>query len=156
MLQGFYKAQGNIMDNGVHRITENVHETLAFAAEFAGSLKSGDVVAMTGDLGAGKTVFAQGVARALGITDEITSPTFTLIHEYHGSITLYHMDLYRMNSTEEMRGIGIEDYFYGDGICLVEWAEKLEELCPDNAIRVTLKHLEGDRREITIERQQIQ
>jgi tRNA threonylcarbamoyladenosine biosynthesis protein TsaE len=133
-------------------ITAGERETLDVASSFAGTLVPGDVVALTGDLGAGKTVFARGVARTFGVTAEVTSPTFTLIHEYHCSPPLYHMDLYRMDSIDEIRNIGVEDYFYGDGVCLVEWAEKLGELYPAEAIKVEIKHLGGDRREITIER----
>lgn len=133
-------------------ITAGERETLDAASSFAGTLVPGDVVALTGDLGAGKTVFARGVARSFGVTEEVTSPTFTLIHEYHCSPTLYHMDLYRMDSIDEIRNIGVEDYLYGDGVCLVEWAEKLGELYPADAIQVEINHLGGDRREITIER----
>ena len=134
-------------------ITENEKETLELAAAFAGTLETGNVVALFGELGSGKTVFARGIARALGITEKITSPTFILINEFHGSIPLYHMDLYRMDSIQEIQDIGVEDYFYGDGICVVEWAEKLGELYPENAIRVRLKHLGDTNREIEIERQ---
>lgn len=127
-------------------------ETLAIAKEFAATLRPGDVVALIGDLGAGKTVFTRGVAAALGITGEVTSPTFTLIQEYRGQIPLYHMDLYRLNSEREILDIGVEDYFYGDGICLVEWAEKLGEMFPADAIRVVIRHVDNRSREITIER----
>lgn len=127
-------------------------ETLAIATEFAATLRPGDVVALIGDLGAGKTVFTRGVAAALGITGEVTSPTFTLIQEYRGLIPLYHMDLYRLNSEREILDIGVEDYFYGDGICLVEWAEKLGEMFPVDAIRVVIRHVDNRSREITIER----
>jgi len=135
------------------QITKDEEETLELAAAFAGTLETGNVVALFGELGSGKTVFARGIARALGITEKITSPTFILINEFHGSIPLYHMDLYRMDSIQEIQDIGVEDYFYGDGICVVEWAEKLGELYPENAIRVRLKHLGDTNREIEIERQ---
>ncbi len=133
-------------------VTAGERETLDVASSFAGSLVRGDVVALTGDLGAGKTVFARGVARSFGVNEDVTSPTFTLIHEYPCSPPLYHMDMYRMESIDEIRNIGVEDYLYGDGVCLVEWAEKLGELYPAEAIHVHIKHLGGDRREITIER----
>ena len=132
-------------------ITNSENETLKVAFDFASGLVPGTVVALTGELGAGKTVFARGVARALGITDEITSPTFTLIHEYLGTMPLYHMDLYRMTGIAEIRDLGVEDYFYGDGVCLVEWAEKLGELFPEDAVRVTLRHLGDSQREIVVE-----
>ena len=147
-------------------ISKDEAGTLEIASAFAVTLNPGSVVALIGELGTGKSVFARGVARGLGIKETITSPTFTLIHEYNiqnpelvihnpqfrGSINLYHMDLYRTNNVQEIYNIGVEDYFYGDGICLVEWAEKLGELFPKDAINVTIKHLGGIRREIEIER----
>ena len=110
------------------------------------------VVALIGELGTGKTVFARGIAKALGIKENVTSPTFTLIHEYYGPIPLYHMDLYRLSSVQEILDIGVEDYFFSDGICLVEWAEKLGSLFPLDGIRVMIRHLGNTRREIEIER----
>lgn len=127
-------------------------ETLSTASRFAATLRAGDIVALTGELGAGKTVFVRGVAAALGIPGPVTSPTFTLIHEYPGAVPVYHMDLYRLNSPREILDIGVEDYFYGSGICLVEWAEKLGDLLPSGAIRVTIRHHGEHSREITIER----
>lgn len=132
--------------------THSEAETRSVAAEFAGTLASGDVVALTGDLGAGKTVFVKGIAAALGFEQDMTSPTFTLIHEYRGPVDLYHMDLYRMETAAEMAEIGLEDYLYGDGICLVEWAEKMGSLRPPDAIRVNITHLGGTGRRIDIER----
>ncbi len=132
--------------------TRNESETLQKAEEFAQSLKPGDVVALSGELGAGKTVFARGIARALGITSEVASPTFTLINEYRGTYTLRHMDFYRLNNPREILDIGVEDYFYDDGICLVEWPEKLGGLFPSDAIRVTIRHNGAESREISISR----
>lgn len=135
-------------------VTNNERETLDAAAAFSHDLHPGDVVALYGDLGAGKTVFVRGIASGLGLSDDITSPTFTLIHEHSGHCMLYHMDLYRLNSIEEMHEIGIEDYLYGDGVCLIEWAEKLGTLLPRNAIRVTITHEGGSRRRIAIDRKE--
>jgi len=134
-------------------ISDNEDSTLGIAQSFAESLNAGDVVLLNGNLGAGKTVFARGVARGLGIEDEITSPTFTLIHEYAGSLPLYHMDLYRMKGSHDLIDLGIEDYLYGDGVCIIEWPDKLEELKPVNVIEITLKQLSASTREIVIERQ---
>jgi tRNA threonylcarbamoyladenosine biosynthesis protein TsaE len=134
--------------------TETVASTRRVAATLARELKPGDVVALEGDLGAGKTAFVQGVAEALGVEGSVTSPTFTLINEYRGPVMLYHMDLYRLGSEAEMEAIGIEDYLYGDGICLVEWAEKLGTLRPPGIIRVTIEHGGEDIRHITIEREE--
>ena len=133
-------------------ITKDEVGTLEVAGVLARTLRPGTVVALIGELGTGKTVFARGMAMALGVEEKVTSPTFTLIHEYHGSIPLYHMDLFRMNSVEEMLDIGVEDYFFSGGICVVEWAEKLEELFPHDAICVTIKHCGITHREIEIER----
>ncbi|MDP2981952.1 MAG: tRNA (adenosine(37)-N6)-threonylcarbamoyltransferase complex ATPase subunit type 1 TsaE [Candidatus Latescibacter sp.] len=120
--------------------TNSEGETTALAAAFARTLRSGDVVALTGELGAGKTVFAKGIASALKVEGEVTSPTFTLINEHRGEVTLYHMDLYRLNSLREMLDIGVEEYLYSDGICLVEWAEKMGKNFPANAIRVSIRY----------------
>ena len=107
---------------------------------------------LPGILARAKQWFVKGVARALGFGQEMTSPTFTLIHEYGGSMALYHMDLYRMETAAEMTEIGLEEYLYGDGVCLVEWAEKMGDLFPPEAIRVTIAHLGGVVRNIDIER----
>ena len=133
-------------------ITKNETETCEVAAPFAWTLNPGAVIALIGELGSGKTVFVKGLAKALGFKEQVTSPTFTLIHEYYGTVPLYHMDLFRVNSVQEMLDIGIEDYFYDNGICLVEWAEKLGMLLPKDTIRVTIRHLGDTRREINIER----
>ena len=133
-------------------LTNSETETLDVARSLGNTLSAGAVVALTGDLGAGKTVFAQGIAESLDIREQITSPTFTLINEYRGRLLLYHMDLYRLDSTREIEDIGIVDYLYGDGVCVIEWAEKLRELMPSNAIAVSLRPSGKTRREIQIER----
>ncbi|MCE5249201.1 tRNA (adenosine(37)-N6)-threonylcarbamoyltransferase complex ATPase subunit type 1 TsaE [bacterium] len=127
-------------------------ETLSIAGAFAKTLSPGTLVALTGELGTGKTVFARGVALGLGVKEKVTSPTFTLINEYRGQIPLYHMDLYRLNSKREIEDIGVSDYFYGNGICIVEWAEKLDELMPENTVSVSFRQIDPNRREIIIER----
>ena len=108
-----------------------------------------------GDLGVGKTVFTQGVASGLGITEPVSSPTFTIIQEYEeGRLPFYHFDVYRIGCIEEMDEIGYEDYFYGKGICLIEWANLIEEIIPEDAISITIeKDLEKgfDYRRIIIE-----
>ena len=133
-------------------LTNSESETLDVARSLGKTLSAGAVVALTGDLGAGKTVFAQGIAESLDIREQITSPTFTLINEYRGRLLLYHMDLYRLDSTREIEDIGIVDYLYGDGVCVIEWAEKLREMMPPNAIAVSLRPSGKTRREIQIER----
>ena len=114
--------------------------TFEFAKKIGEKLKSGDVLCLDGDLGVGKTVFTKGVAAGLGIKDDVSSPTFTLIQEYYGGrLPLYHFDVYRIGDPEEMDEIGYEDYFYGDGVCLVEWAGLIKELMPVNTKWITIE-----------------
>ena len=115
----------------------------------------GTVYTLTGDLGVGKTVFTQGFAKGLGVTEHVNSPTFTIVQEYEeGRLPFYHFDVYRIGDIEEMDEIGYEDYFYGDGVCLIEWAELIEELIPKKhtAIRIEKDLEKGfDYRKITLE-----
>lgn len=109
-------------------------DTAAFAAELAKILNVGDVVALIGDLGTGKTTLTKYLARELGISDYVTSPTFTIIQEYRsGKLPIYHFDVYRIGDPEEMYELGYEDYFYGDGVCIVEWADIIEDYLPEDA-----------------------
>jgi len=129
------------------RIAANAEATRQVAAELASGLKAGNVVALVGDLGAGKTEFVKGVAAALGAPGVVTSPTFTLIHEYLGGrLPLYHMDFYRLNSEDELDEIGFDDYLSRPGICAVEWANRFPERIPDTAIWVTLSIAENNER----------
>ena len=115
----------------------------------------GDVYLLLGDLGVGKTVFTQGFADGLGIMEPISSPTFTIVQEYEdGRMPFYHFDVYRIGDVEEMEEIGYEDYFYGEGVCLIEWANLIEEIIPDTARTIVIeKDLEKgfDYRRITVE-----
>jgi len=119
--------------------TEEEMENLG--RELAKTFKAGTVVSLRGSLGAGKTVFARGVARALGINEAIVSPTFTLIQEYEGTLPMYHMDLYRITSVEDFQMTGGEDLMYNGGVCLIEWSEVIEELLPKDTvyIQITVK-----------------
>ena len=102
--------------------------------------QKGDIFCLGGELGVGKTVFTQGFAKGLGIEEAVSSPTFTIIQEYEdGRLPLYHFDVYRIADLDEMEEIGYEDYFYGDGICLIEWAELIEELLPNRRTTITIK-----------------
>ncbi len=122
---------------------------MALGERLAAHLEAGDVVALYGDLGAGKTHLVKGIARALGVPPEtVSSPTFTIVHEYDGAVPIYHMDAYRIERLDELYELGYEEYFYGEGICLVEWPARVEALLPDDAIRLRLTHLGGDRRRI--------
>ena len=117
--------------------------------------KPGMVISLTGDLGVGKTVFTQGLAKGLGIEEPVNSPTFTIVQVYEeGRLPLYHFDVYRIGDIEEMDEIGYEDYFYGEGVCLIEWADLIREILPEQMCRVTIeKDLEKgfDYRRITLE-----
>lgn len=115
-------------------IIRNENDTRDFAYEMAKDLKAGDIVALVGDLGTGKTTLTQYIAKALGIEEYITSPTFNIVSEYHsGRLPLYHFDVYRLCDIEDMYEIGYEEYFFGDGVSIVEWADMVEELIPENA-----------------------
>ena len=135
--------------------TYSAEETFNFGKKIGQLAKPGQIVTLIGDLGVGKTVFTQGVAQGLGITEPINSPTFTIIQVYEsGRIPFYHFDVYRIGDIEEMEEIGYDDYFFGEGICLIEWANLLEELHPENIISITIeKDLDKgfDYRKITVE-----
>jgi tRNA threonylcarbamoyladenosine biosynthesis protein TsaE len=126
-------------------------DTMRLAACLAATAKAGDVFALTGDLGAGKTVFAKGFAQGLGYAHEVVSPTFTLMNVCEGGrLTLYHFDLYRLDcATEALEGIGYEDYFFADGVCLVEWADKAPSLMPDHTKWVHIS-IKSNGRELTL------
>lgn len=128
--------------------------TFEFAKKIGENLKRGDVLCLDGDLGVGKTVFTKGVAAGLGIKDDVSSPTFTLIQEYYGGrLSLYHFDVYRIDGLWDMDDLGYEEYFYGEGVCLVEWGSMMKELFPENTIYVRIeKDLEKgfDYRKITV------
>lgn len=115
-------------------------ETKKLGYDLGSNALKGQIYCLKGDLGAGKTVFTKGFALGLGIYEHITSPTFTIVNEYHsGRLPFYHFDVYRIGDPEEMFEIGYEEYFYGDGVCLVEWAELIEELLPDNVIWINIE-----------------
>lgn len=116
------------------------------------TLTAGDVVALCGPLGAGKTVFTQGVAESLGIEEPVTSPTFTLISEYDGTMPMYHMDLYRLGTPEEFVWLGVEEMMNGEGISLIEWSEKAGDELPDRTIRVEIQINRDGGRTISISR----
>ncbi|MCF7933666.1 MAG: tRNA (adenosine(37)-N6)-threonylcarbamoyltransferase complex ATPase subunit type 1 TsaE [Spirochaetia bacterium] len=125
-------------------------QTLQIGQEIGTRLKAGAIVSLKGPLGAGKTVIAKGIALALGITEPVTSPTYTLISEYQGRVPLYHMDLYRIDSIDDFEMIGAEELLYGDGISLIEWSEKIDELLPDDCIRIIITIGERSERMITV------
>lgn len=118
--------------------TATPEETWALAARLASELKPGTVIALHGDLGAGKTCFVQGLAAALDIDEPITSPTYTLIAEYNGRLPLHHIDLYRLSGPDEALGLGIEEYFECGGITAIEWAERAEGLLPPDLLHIRI------------------
>lgn len=130
--------------------TQDSEETREAGRKLGESLKPGDVIALSGPMGAGKTVFAQGVASALGVEEPVTSPTFTLICEYEGKMPLYHMDLYRLGTPDEFAWLGVEEMLNGRGVSMVEWSERAGEELPERAIEVKIEISEIGNRIITI------
>lgn len=124
-------------------------DTIKFAESYAATLKGGDVVLLDGEMGAGKTVFAKGVAKGLGIEDEILSPTYAYMNDYYGK--LYHYDCYRLTSGEHAESLGLCDYFYAGGICLIEWACNIASVLPERCKKVTIKKINESDREISYE-----
>jgi len=133
-------------------LSNNTNDTIALGKKIGKKLKPGDVVALIGNLGAGKTVFTKGIAAGLGVkaAKYVNSPTFVLIKQYKGKLPLYHFDLYRMDSQQQVKEIGYEEYFYGDGITVVEWADKIEELLPKKYLRVQFSIKGKEKRQIKI------
>ncbi|MEE0810714.1 MAG: tRNA (adenosine(37)-N6)-threonylcarbamoyltransferase complex ATPase subunit type 1 TsaE [Blautia sp.] len=135
--------------------TTNAEETFKLGVKIGEQARPGEIYTLNGDLGVGKTVFTQGVARGLGIEEPVNSPTFTIVQVYEeGKMPFYHFDVYRIGDIEEMEEIGYDDYFFGNGVCLIEWAELIQELLPKQIISVTIekKPEKGfDYRKITID-----
>lgn len=131
-------------------------ETENIAKAFSKELKSGDVICLNGDLGTGKTAFVQGLVKALGYDEPISSPTFTIVNCYEGkNFPIYHFDVYRIEDSDEMYEIGYEEYVYGDGLTLIEWSEKISDILPSNRYEITIKKnydKHEDFREINVER----
>lgn len=124
--------------------TSGADETIALGKRLGSFLKKGDVIALQGSLAAGKTTITKGIAQALGVADTITSPTFCLISEYQGKIPLYHFDVYRLQGADDFANLGADDMIYGDGVCLIEWSEKIMDELPKKTIVVRLEVSEGD------------
>ena len=131
--------------------TNSDKETEAIGEAFGRSVKDGTVIAMYGDLGAGKTAFVRGMARGMGIDERVSSPTFTIVNEYLGDRTLIHFDMYRLGSADELFDIGWEDYLARGAVCAVEWSENVEEAFYGDEIRLTIEKTSDTSRKITIE-----
>ena len=124
---------------------KNEEETRAFGGRLAEEAKPGMVIALIGDLGTGKTSLTKSSAAALGVQGHITSPTFNIVKEYKtGRLPLYHFDVYRIIDPDEMYELGYEEYFYGDGVCIIEWADLIEELLPEHTIRIEIQYGENE------------
>lgn len=119
-------------------ISNSCEETQKIAADFAKTLKGGDVICMRGGLGAGKTAFTQGLARGLNVKEPVTSPTFTIVNEYEGRLMLYHFDVYRISDSDEMYEIGYEEYVYGNGVSVIEWPQRIEDILPEKRYEVDI------------------
>ncbi len=133
-------------------VSKSPDETRKLGRRLAPRFAGGSVVALYGDLGSGKTVLTKGICAGLGVNEhEVTSPTFSLINEYQGSqIPVYHVDTYRLESLKEFMALGYEDYFFADGVTIVEWADRVEPLIPADAVRIMLKHVSHDTRRIEL------
>lgn len=132
-------------------VTDNEKMTFEAGCAFGARLKGGAVIAIDGDLGAGKTVFARGIAAALCVEGHVVSPSYTIINEYEGKIPFYHFDLYRLNDADELLGIGFYDYLESAGVCAIEWASKFKDELPSTTIWVKINRIDETKREITID-----
>ena len=130
--------------------TESAEQTIGLGEKIGSFLRPGDIIALQGTLAAGKTTITKGIARALGITEDITSPTFTLISVYEGRLPLYHMDVYRLEGSADFSDLGAEEMLYGNGLCVIEWSEKIMDELPSRTIVIKLSS-ENEKRTVTIE-----
>ena len=142
-------------DHDMIKETNSEKETFALGQKLGAQASPGDVFTLEGDLGVGKTVFTKGFARGLGIEEPVSSPTFTILQEYDtGRLPFYHFDVYRIGDVEEMDEVGFDDYVYGDGVCIIEWANLIREILPENCRKITIEkdpEKGFDYRKITIE-----
>lgn len=129
-------------------LSKTPKQTMKIGEDFAKTLTGGDVVLLHGDLGAGKTAFTKGIAKGLNIQKEITSPTYAYMNDYDG--VLYHYDCYRLSSGEDAEALGLTDYFYGDGVCVIEWSENIKSVLPKKVKSVTINKIDEKTREIII------
>lgn len=130
-------------------IAKTPEQTMEYAEKYAKTLRGGDVVLLKGEMGAGKTVFVKGLAKGLGIEDEITSPTYAYMNDYDG--VLYHYDCYRLKNGAQAEALGLTDYFFAGGICVIEWSENIADVLPENCKTVTIRKLDANTREIVAE-----
>ena len=139
------------LDSLLPLVTNTVDETVEVGRRLGALLQGGDVVALLGDVGAGKTHLTKGIAASKGVaTSDVTSPTFAIVNIYYGSEEIYHIDTYRAKSIADLLEIGIDEYLYGEGICIIEWPSIVEELLPEGCLRVELTHYDSTRRRIAV------
>jgi tRNA threonylcarbamoyladenosine biosynthesis protein TsaE len=131
--------------------TRSEEETFKLGNLIGRVLEAGDIIALDGDLGAGKTHFTKGVAKGLEVSDYITSPTFTIVNQYEGRLPLYHFDVYRIDDINEMYEIGFDEYLFGNGVCVIEWADIVKELLPEKKIEIYINKVDDLNREINID-----
>lgn len=136
--------------NTLDFISHSEIQTRRLGARLAAILSPGDVVALVGDLGSGKTRWVQGMCQGLDVTDPVSSPTFTLVNEYQGRIPIYHIDFYRLTDASETLSFGLEDYLYDDGVSLIEWADRAEALLPASRLTIELYYLEETKRRVVM------
>lgn len=132
-------------------LSSSFDETLKIGYNIGKTLKPGDIIALNGDLGAGKTSITKGIAKALGIDEEITSPTYTIVSEYEGTTPLYHMDMYRIDGIEEFELLGVDELLFGKGVSLIEWSERIIEYLPENCKKLNIHILDNGQRRIILE-----
>lgn len=131
----------------VRIVLKGLKETEEFGEKLGSILKPGDIISLTGDLGAGKTALTKSIGKGLGVEDYITSPTFTLINEYKGRLNLYHFDVYRLEGPIDLYDLGFEEYIYSNGVSIIEWGDKIEEILPEERINIQIeKSVELDER----------
>ena len=137
--------------NDFRFISNSLEETISFGKKIGEILRPGDIIALSGELGSGKTWFTKGIALGLGIPSEaVTSPSFTLVNEYEGKFKFFHIDAYRLKDKSDFLSAGLDEYFYKDGIAVMEWADRWPEILPENTIKIRLDIVNEKRRKITI------
>ena len=129
----------------IEKITKKPSETFNLGVEFSRQLKVRDIVGFYGELGVGKTCFIKGVCKGLGVKGDVISPSFTIINEYKGDFRIYHLDFYRIEKVDDLRELGFEEYLYDDGICLIEWADRVDFLLPPEKIKVEMEFVKGEK-----------
>lgn len=138
----------------VEYISRSPEETEVLGHQLGNILQGGSILCLTGDLGTGKTTLTKSVAKALGVTEYVTSPSYTIVNEYEGRLPLYHFDVYRINEIEELYEIGYEDYFFGHGVTIIEWASMIVDLLPEDAIYIEIERVDEFERRFTIKAQE--